>query len=74
MAASAKLARETVASVRAVCDLSLIAPAVQQITDAWRSQTALPAARFRPDAPALAALGVGLPATSDPWQSRRDCS
>ena len=53
VAASAKTTRETVASVRAVCDLPLIAPAVQQITDAWRSQTALPAARFRPDAPAL---------------------
>ena len=48
VAASAKLTRETVASVRAVCDLSPIAPAVQQITIAWRSQTALPAARFRP--------------------------
>jgi hypothetical protein len=44
------MTRETVASVRAVCDLSPIAPAVQQITDAWRSQPALPAARFRPDA------------------------
>jgi hypothetical protein len=44
------MTRETVVFVRAVCDLSPIAAAVQQITGALRSQPALPAARFRPAA------------------------
>jgi hypothetical protein len=57
VAASAKMTRETVASVRAVCDLSPIAPAPYKAQSHGARRLALPAARFRPDAPASLRFG-----------------